>query len=257
MSSTLSAHSPKFNSQLVTLADVKALPEPQALGRLHKPVAHGVLVEALQSAVQAAGYVVSRTQLAVSKNLQALFGVFDFGCDKHPDRTLSMGFRNAVDQSLAIKVVAGTRVFVCDNLALSGDQIALQRRNTIRLDLEYAINVGLEKFKQSANILDAQIAALQAVELTDDAAKTAIFDVFAKGVIPVRLFNDVRRAYFEPADDATDVQPRTLWGLHNAFTRVARDLSPRGEFLGSVNLGAHFAGLLGQPIIDAEVEAVE
>jgi hypothetical protein len=38
----------------------------------------------------------------------------------------------------------------------------------------------------------------------------------------------------------TDCQPRTAWGLHNAFTRAMKDLVPTSAFNRSVALGRAF-----------------
>ncbi len=45
-------------------------------------------------------------------------------------------------------------------------------------------------------------------------------DVFAKGLMPVRLLPAVSNAYFEP--QVPDFEPRNAWSLHNAFTTVAK-----------------------------------
>lgn len=45
-----------------------------------------------------------------------------------------------------------------------------------------------------------------------------IFDVFDAAILPVRFFRSTCDAYFRPPDGRSDVQPRSLWGLHNAFT---------------------------------------
>ena len=48
-----------------------------------------------------------------------------------------------------------------------------------------------------------------------------------------------------------DCQPRTEWGLHNAFTRAMRDLTPLRQFGATQGLGRAF-GLSGseEPVLD-------
>jgi hypothetical protein len=247
MSSTLSAHSPKFESKLVTLEQLRALPEPQALGRMHKPVAHVALVDGIRREIHNRGYMVKRQELALAANQHALFGVMDLvpaddlaNIVGNQERGLSFGFRNAVDQSMAIKAVAGARVFVCDNLALSGDMFALERKNTTGLDLGDALAGGFDRFLEHAQILEVQVMRLVSSPLSDGKAKETIFDIFAARIVPVRLFDDVERFYFRPTDETPDCQPRSLWGLHNAFTRAMKDLSPVRGFRANVALGNAF-----------------
>jgi hypothetical protein len=79
-----------------------------------------------------------------------------------------------------------------------------------------------------------------------------IFDVFHAHIVPVRLFHDVSRFYFHPTDDQPDCQPRTQWGLHNAFTRAMRDLTPLRQFGATQGLGRAF-GLTADegPVLEA------
>lgn len=261
MASTLSAHSPKFESHLISFDALQNLPAPIALGPYHKPVPHAVLVDSLHAEIAMRGYDVAREQLAVSKNGMSLFGVMDLtpadgSVGIGVDRGLSFGFRNAVDMSMAIRGVAGSRVFVCDNLALSGETFALSRKNTTRLDLKFAIANGFDKFLAQTRQLTAEITRLQLAEVSDSDAKILIFDTFAAGIVPIRLFDDVERFYFRPTADMTDCTPRTKWGVFNAFTRALRDVTPMRLLGASVALGKRL--LSGTPeVIDVTPVSVQ
>lgn len=268
MSSTLSAQSPKFESRLVTIDALRGLPAPLALGRHHKPVPHAVLVDTVHAEIARRGYAVSREQLALGRNGAALFGVMDLVSAGHTPsgvleampydpsidgRGISFGLRNATDGSLAIRAVAGTRVFVCDNLAMSGSMFALSRKNTTRLDLGDAVATGFDRFLQHSTALSIEINRLQATPMNDRQAKVLIYDVFASGILPYRLLPDVNRFYFELDETRPDCQPRSLWGLHNACTRAIQDLTPARLFGASIALGRAFDIDSADPI---DVEAV-
>ena len=230
-------------SPLATLKQLKALPLPEVLGEQHNPIPHHLLVEYLQVEAQERGYDVTREQFALGMGGSALFGVMDLmprGVVAAEERGLSIGFRNSTNSTLAIKMVAGTRVFVCDNLALSGDLIAVLRRNTKGLDIGDALKAGFDRFLTHASTLDLQIAQLQAKMITDLEAKAKVFDVFAQKVVPIHLFDDVNANYFKPADDMTDCHPRSAWGLHNAFTRAMKNITPTRSFGATVALGKVF-----------------
>jgi hypothetical protein len=238
MSNLASKHSTRLS-----LEQIKQLPTPISLGPLHAPVPHHILVEGIEVEALERGYSISKMELAVSKDLSKLFGVIDLmppGVVNVTDRGTSIGFRNSTNSTLAIKMVAGTRVFVCDNLALSGDMIAVLRRNTVGLDLEDELREGFDKFVKHASALDLEVARLQATAIADLAAKARIFDVFNSRILPVHLFDDVSEFYFKPAAEMTDCQPRTEWGLHNAFTRAMKKLPTAAGFTANVALGKAF-----------------
>jgi hypothetical protein len=247
MSSTLSHR----QSQLVTYNQLAMLPAPQALGRNHKPVPHVTLIDTIRQEIDTRGMSIAREQFALGRHGASLFGVIDLEVTKsgtwqatsHPGRSVALGFRNATDQSLAIRAVAGAHVMVCDNLCLSGDAFALQRKNSRYLDLAYAIATGFDRFMSQAQQFNVEVARMQARELTDMAAKAIMFDVFSAGIAPLHLFDDVDRNYFKPEAGWTDCEPRTLWGVHGAFTRAFRELSPQRVLGASTALGKALASV--------------
>lgn len=236
----LIAHS----AALVTATDLNDLPAPLPRGSFHQPVPHASLVRSLQVAALAHGYVVKRQQLALGRAGHRLFGVMDLlpppSVPRHEDRGLAIGFRNSTDESLGIRMVAGVRVVVCDNLALSGDLIALKRRNTTGLDLEAALRDGFDRYLLYASALDRQLVELQETPLSTLEAKARIVDLFAAKVLPLRLFRHVTRYYFNPDEGMTDCQSATRWGLLNACTRALKRLPPVRAFHANIALGQFF-----------------
>lgn len=253
MASTLCVHSARFDAKHVTFDALKALPEPAVLGPHHKPVPHHVLIDGFRQEAAARNLVITREQFALGAKDAALFGVMDFDTatsqalvpvESGPSG-LSLGFRSANDLSLAIRAVAGARVFVCDNLALSGDMFAISRKHTQGLDLAAAIRAGFQKFVAQAATLATQILSLNNGVLTDGDAKIAIFELFHQEVLPVKLFADVNTFYFEQSDERPDCLPRNAWGLHNAVTRAIKSLKPVPAFQRTVAVGKFF-GLTGE-----------
>jgi hypothetical protein len=138
--STLIAHNPKFDSKLTTLGRAAAALRPATAWGAPPSRSPRLLVDALLGEVERRGYTTQRTQLALGAHGAALFGILDLvptqaallGGDH--ERILSLGFRNATDQSLAIQGVAGAHVLVCDNLALSGDTFAFKAQEHHRAE---------------------------------------------------------------------------------------------------------------------------
>lgn len=258
--STLVTHSAKVAARRVSFEQLAALPTPQSMGVKHNPVPHHTLVNGILEEIAGRGFQPKKQQYAIGGNNMSLFGVIDLApigttdlVADSKEQGLSIGFRNSVDQSMAIRIVAGTHVFVCDNLALSGDMIALSRKNTTGLDLADELKAGFDKFIVQAGVMAEQVKALSGYRITDDEAKVIIFDAFAARFLPVRLMDDVADFYFKATDQVPDCQPRTKWGLHNAFTRAMKVMRPIAAFEANLSLGKQF-GLqgqaTGQPVID-------
>lgn len=224
--------------------DLATLPPPVARGPIHLPVPHTVLVQQLKATALARGYVPYHQELGLARSGQRLFGVMDLhrpeGQALREDRGFAIGFRNSTDETLGIRVVAGARVFVCDNLCLSGDMIALKRRNTRGLDLATALAEGFDRYELHAIALDTQIESLQNTPLSTFDAKARLFDIFAQRILPARFLRHVSKNYFAADETMTDCRPRTVWGLHNACTRVLTRLSRPRAFVANVALGEAF-----------------
>src|SRR5262245_41615112 len=140
MSTLIAGQNPKFNSNLTARDGLRLLPEPQPLGVRHQPVRHATLVDALLAEVERRGYTTQRTQLALGANGAALFGILDLlptqGGLLAParERILSLGFRNATDQSLAIQGVAGAPGMVVGKPALRRQHSAVNPKEPTRPD---------------------------------------------------------------------------------------------------------------------------
>jgi hypothetical protein len=241
----LMLHSPKFASKLTTLDALRLMPEPMALGPMHKPIPHAVLVEALLSEIEHRGYEVLDTQLALGAKGAALFGIVNMK-GNNEERSTALGFRNSTDSSLGLQGVAGSTVFVCDNLSLSGSVFAWKRKNTTGLDFGAMVANGFDKFLTQAQAFDVQVARLQGAAISADRAKAIVYDVFAARVLPIRLFEDVNRFYFDAEDTTVPeiaANRGNVWGLHNAFTRSMKDLSPVRQFGATVALGRQLSAI--------------
>lgn len=257
--STLAIHNnSKFDSFLTTRDALRNLPEPMPQGPMHRPIAHIKLIDSIVAEAERRDMRVLRDQLALGSKGAVLFGVMDLvakGAAAGAESTMSLGFRAGNNRQVALKMVAGERVFVCDNLAMSGDTFALKAMHTTGLDLRAALARGFDRFLQHVEGLRLQIGRLKASPLNDFEARALAFEAFAAGVVPSRLLDDVDRFYFRPTEDMTDCQPRSLWGLHNAFTRAMHDLTPIRKYGATIALGQLFGVRTRQQDDEVETDA--
>src|SRR5262249_45250683 len=135
-------------TQLVTIDELAAIPAGPQLGPRHRPVAHIELVTAVKEAFDERGFSVAREQYSVTREGARLFGTIDLDSagarqlGHGAEGGLAVGLRHSNDAAFALGVVAGRRVFVCDNLVFSGDTKVLQRKHTSGLDLGAEVRRG-------------------------------------------------------------------------------------------------------------------
>jgi len=86
----------------------------------HRPSPHSEVIEALIETLGFRHIGVVKDEYAVSKDGMKMFGVLDLDTSMDGCR-FSIGVRNAHDKSMRLAMTVGYRVFVCENMAFSGD----------------------------------------------------------------------------------------------------------------------------------------
>lgn len=220
-----------------------SLPDPVSKGAHHKPIRHDVLVQAIQEETASRGLHITKATYAITPQGEKFFGVFTFGRED-AEKAWSLGIRNSVDRTLAIRGVAGLRVFVCDNMVLSGEQFIFHKKNTLKVDLPVLVKAGIDKYLPAAEKLDESVEALKMSALPNDAAKKLIYEAFVEhDVASIRLLPIVGEAYFahgELGDNSFPDCTTNLWGLHNAFTRAFKGMKPASQYMATLRLGEAF-----------------
>jgi hypothetical protein len=251
MSSTLIAHA---GAEIVTRADLTQFATPPSTATW-KPLQHAELIEIIEDRLAAAGYKIAREQFAVQTKGLKLFATLDlvlpasltdsqYG-DGQVGKGLgfALGLRHGNDRSMALQMVGGSRVFCCDNLALSGDVELLRNKHThgIYSRLRAAIGGYIGRLGHQIDMIKDRFGVWQAAGLTDDQAKVLIYDSIDKGIIPSRIRPEIHAAYFNAAAlGFEDCEPRTAFGLHNAYTRGIKALSPAVSYESNLGLTSLF-----------------
>ena len=206
----------------VTLGDLRKMPDPKKLGRIHTPVRHDVFVDGLLSALMTRELEVEKSEFAVMRGGAKLFGVIDFA-SKDKKIGACLGFRHGNDRSMRVRIVAGLRVFVCDNMMLSGDEVFMNRLHTNTFDILNESIAAVDRYLEVRGKIHDVMERMQDCKISVPRAKEIIYDaVVENDVLPLRLLPSVNEWYFK--GDTEDVKPRTVWGLHNAFTRTIKEL---------------------------------
>src|SRR3989442_11572754 len=209
------------DTDIVTRAELQGIqtPDPTSTWR---PIPHVELVETLDTVLKQEHMEIREEQFASRRDGSVLFAVLQLAYGETGDGIAALGLRTGNNKSMSLQICAGLSVFVCDNLAFRGDLIALKRKHTSGLILREELTLAVIRFQEHFGRLVGEIQDLKKRALGDIEAKALIHDVFAEGLMPVRLLPDVSRAYFEP--QLAEFEPRNAWSLHNAFTGLAKEM---------------------------------
>lgn len=147
-------------------ADLACVPLPEATVSYH-PVPYHRFIEEIELHIPRFGLEVCSSQFALAREGDQKFGVLTCS-NGTPDKgyALRIGLRNSCDRSLFVELVAGTRVFCCDNLAFSGE-VRMQRKHTLHVfrDLPHLIHRMLSQVSSIKVRIEAEIEAMKELEL--------------------------------------------------------------------------------------------
>ena len=233
--SVLVAHS---GAKMVTREDLKTIPVPEGT-KTHQPLSHYEIVEVLEEALSFRHLSVVKDEYAVSTDGMKMFGVMDLNNEFSGGR-FSIGLRNSNDKSMRLALTAGYRVFVCDNMAFSGDFTPLLHKHTRNLALRDSISIAVDRIHRGFDHLEERITSMRRFLLTDNDARLLIYQAFIEGQIksmPRHLLPVVHDNYFSPEQD--EFRPRSLWTLSNAFTSAFKQLAPIRHFEVTAKLGSY------------------
>lgn len=198
------------------LADI-ALPPPT---RTWAPVGHVRVLDTALATIREAGFTLDKLRLGVSADNARFFGTLDLATPLSPDGvvTLAVGVRNSIDKTFPMGFCAGSRVFVCDNLAFRAE-LMVRRKHTLNGVAHFSSDIAtavmqLNAFKETET---ARIAAMVDTPVADERADSLILRAAVeRGIISLRQIPAVVKEWKEPRHEL--FAPRSAWSLFNAFT---------------------------------------
>jgi hypothetical protein len=226
-----------------TKADLASVPVPSETDS-YVPVPYGRFVEEVELHVPRFGLTITDASYALARDGAQMFGVLTCrNGGEHADYALAIGLRNSYDRSLSANLTAGHRVFVCDNLAFSGEAVAA-RKHTINIfrDLPDLIYRMLSKVSSMQSRIHAEIAAMKARDLSAEMADHLMVEAIRQNAIPASHLPLVMELWNRPRHE--EFHPATAWSLFNAFTEVGKSRSPRVQMDSGLRLSSTFRSVL-------------
>lgn len=226
-------------AKTVTEEELTAYKAPEPEGRWY-PLSHSRVLTVVKQTLDEAGFSVGRQQLGVMRDGSRFFGTLDLKTPISEGVALTVGVRNSVDKSFPLGFCAGSRVFVCDNLAFSAE-LLVKRKHTIFGERDFIRRIAeavasLNGFReQEAEKIDR----LKGFELSPELAEALMLRAYERGIVGARDLPRVIRLWREPLHDEFRVS--TAWSLLNTFTDAMRERSvkqPQDFAVSTMRLGA-------------------
>lgn len=205
-----------------TLEEVRAVATPEPT-ESHFPIPHDLILSAVEAHAAGAGMEISERAYGLTRDGARFFGLLKLaGASPSGDFGLVIGVRNAHDRSYAAALAVGSSVFVCDNLAFSGE-ILIGRKHTrhIARDLPLLIPRAFAALSVERVNMERRIEAYKGAGLDDKGAHDlTVRACVHEGIFPARSLPDVVAQWRAPAHE--EFKPRTVWSLFNGFTEAAK-----------------------------------
>jgi hypothetical protein len=226
---TLTAHR---GATLVSRNDLAKYEPPEATATW-KPVKHSLIVDLMHEELDRRNIEIAKEEYAIQREGNYLFAALILNWLRDEHMSAALAFRHSNDKSEAMKMYAGVSVFICDNMALSGDEIILNRKHTTRLNVAAELTKSFDRYKDGALVLQQNIQDLKDGPLSLDDAHRKLFGIFYRRILPSRMLIPLTNNYVASGD-------HTDWGLLNACTLYAKNLAPGPNIRAHAQLGRYF-----------------
>jgi hypothetical protein len=211
--------------QLVSKAELDFVPLPEQTAT-YQPVSHFQLAEKMLTLTTdlLKDYALIGENYALARQGNQMFAVLKFQQERD-DMALSVAFRNSYDKSMSVGFCVGATVFVCDNLALSGEVVVMRRHTpNVWTDLEKtAIPILYHSHHRYASV-KADAKMLAGKELSDTEAFKLMGLLYGRGIISPRQLTTLKDEWLKPSHP--EFQPRNAWSLYNGATEALKTCPP-------------------------------
>jgi hypothetical protein len=165
-----------------------------------------------------------KDEYGLNRKGNQLFAAFTYK-DKG-ESGLSIGVRASHDKSLPVGIVAGSRVFVCDNLAFCGESFRVVRRHTKNVlnDVKSRVAEGISEAAVAHDIINDAWAQMKPLEMDLDEGYAMIGQALGHNVLKAQQATRAFRSWsneFALPEAAVEALPQhgpTMYGLYQAFT---------------------------------------
>lgn len=218
--------------------EVRSVPRPipgEGQSRWN-PKSHGESLDEILAAITRNGLEVVESSFALSGNKKVnprakAFGEFKVrptvgNLDLPDDFGMAVGWRHSIDQTISHQIIGGKNVFVCGNMAFSGEFMET-KRHTANADtvlpekLDSALQAYLSGFSREVAYADLW----KQTEVSQTDVDHAILECVRGGAFSYNHIPKVLDAWNAQPDHpqwGSQFKDRTVWSLDNALTEAQK-----------------------------------
>jgi hypothetical protein len=225
----------------VEYADLLDIPLPEETDT-YKPVAHYDLAD---NVIKIGSdllkeYSFNLSNHAVTKDGKRYFAVFTYNSRNADDWNAeplkyNIAIRNSYDKSMSVGVAMGATVFVCDNLALTGE-IAIMRKHTqnVMQDLEEMLITNIYRSQNNFMDIARDAVTFKNVHVKNDEAYKFIGLLLGHGTLKPRQVSHTLKHWRKPPYE--EFIDRNAWSLYNSVTSALKSTPPNRIMENHINL---------------------
>ena len=207
----------------VPRAALAAVPTP-APTETWRPIPHEEYVRQVERELPRYGLDVVNAAYALTHDGGRFFGLLQVTRNglENPAYSLVVGLRNSHDKTLTAGLVAGSQVFVCDNLAFSGE-VSVSRKHTsfITMDLPMLIGNAVGRLLGLFQTQDERVRRYKNTRLSDAAAHDLCVRALDARAICASKIPALLHEWRAPR--YPEFKPRNLWSFFNATSEVMKN----------------------------------
>ena len=190
------------------------------------PIPHMDFVTQIETALTAGNMRVVEQAHSLTKDGNRYFGLFQIAnCQSTgEDYSYILGARNSHDKSFPAGLVVGSQVFVCDNLAFSGEiKIARKHTRFITQDLPRLVSNAVGMLSEKWTLMTDRIAQYKRTEISDRDANDFIIRSLDVGATTLQQVPAIINEWRTPRHP--EFADKTAWRLFNAYTEIGKETS--------------------------------
>lgn len=163
-------------------------------------------------------------QYALAGKDQRLFAVLQYE-GEHEEMGLALGIRSSYDKSMSNGFCMGAHIFVCDNMAFSGE-ITYMRKHTKNVwdDLESKLVSTIYNSQNKFHNLIRDREVMGGIPLSTDDAYQFLGRMFGYGVLKARQLTTAVNCWKNPPHEV--FQDKNMWSLYNSCTEALKSTPP-------------------------------
>jgi hypothetical protein len=174
-------HLPRTEAQPWYPGDELAQYEPPEPEGRWRPVKHSLIVDLMHEELVRRDIQVTKEEYAIQREGNYLFAALTTNWLDTGETAAALAFRHANDKTEAMNMYAGVRVFICDNMALSGDEIVMNRKHTTRFSPTAELTKAFDRYRDGALVLQRNIEDMKNGMMTQTAIEATLFGLFIAG----------------------------------------------------------------------------